>query len=89
MSWLYSWAVNFLPIPLSDIHPFYCIVSVCNLLNISLVEGKLFCNTLIVCDLFPRIIFLLVKQKVSGGQEQEQVIVAIEFTSIFVELKLL
>ena len=29
---------------------------------------------------FPRIVFSLVKQKVSGGQEQEQVFVAMEFT---------
>ena len=45
-----------------------------------------------VCDHFPRIVFSLVKQKVSGGQEQKQVFVAMEFTdqvSTFVELKLL
>ena len=45
-----------------------------------------------VCDHFPRIVFLLVKQKVSGGQEREQVFVAMEFTDqvrTFVELKLL
>ena len=38
------------------------------------------------------IVFSLVKQKVSGGQEQQQVLVAMEFTdqvSTFVELKLL
>ena len=29
---------------------------------------------------FLRIVFLLAKQKVSGGQEQEQVFVAMEFT---------
>ena len=33
-----------------------------------------------MCDHFPRIVFSLVKQKVSGGQEQEQVFVAMEFT---------
>ena len=31
-------------------------------------------------DLFPRIVFSLVKQKVSGEQEQEEVFVAMEFT---------
>ena len=31
---------------------------------------KLFCSTVTVCDQFPRIVFLLLKQKVSGGQEQ-------------------
>ena len=49
-------------------------------LNISVVGGKLFCLTGTVCDHFPRIVFSLVKQKVSGGQEQEQVFVAMEFT---------
>ena len=33
-----------------------------------------------VGDHFPRIVFLLVKQKVSGGQEQEEVFVAMEIT---------
>ena len=46
-----------------------------------------------VCDDFPRIVFSLVKQKVSGGQEHEQVLVVMEFavqvSTIFVELKLL
>ena len=40
---------------------------------------------------FPRVVFSLVKQKLSGRQEQEQVLVAMEFTdqvSTFVELKL-
>ena len=32
-----------------------------------------------VGDLFPRIVFSLVKQKVSGEQEQEEVFVAMEF----------
>ena len=53
---------------------------------------KSFCSTVTLCDHFPRIVFSLVKQKVSGGQEQEQVLVAMEFTdqvSNFVELKLL
>ena len=31
-------------------------------------------------DYFPRIVFSNVKQKVAGGQEQEQVFVAMEFT---------
>ena len=42
--------------------------------------GKLFCSTVTVGDLFPRIVFSLVKQKVSGEQEQEEVFVAMEFT---------
>ena len=33
-----------------------------------------------VGDHFPRIVFLLVKHKVSGGQEQEEVFLAMEFT---------
>ena len=68
----------------------YCVV--CDPLNISVVGGKLFCSTVTLCDHFPMIVFSLVKQKVSGGQEQEQVLVAMEFTdqvSNFVELKLL
>ena len=67
-------------------------MSECDPLNISVVRGKSFCSTVTVCDHFPRIVFSLVKQKVSGGQEQEQVLVAMEFTdqvSNFVELKLL
>ena len=40
-------------------------------------------------DHFPRIIFSLVKQKVSGEQEQEQVFVEMEVIVLFVELKLL
>ena len=58
----------------------------------SVAGGNWFCSTVTVCDHFPRIVFSLVKQKVSGGQEQEQVFVAMEFTdpvSTFVELKLL
>ena len=54
-------------------------MSVCDPSNISVVGGKSFCCTVTVCDHFPRIVFLLVKQKVSGGQEQEQVFVALEF----------
>ena len=50
----------------------------CDPLNISVVGGKSFCSSVTVCDHFPRIVFLLVKQKVSGGQEQ--VFVAMEFT---------
>ena len=45
-------------------------MSVCDPLNISVVGGK-FSSTVTVGDHFPRIVFLLVKQKVSGGQEQE------------------
>ena len=48
--------------------------------NISVVGGKWFCSTVTVGDHFPRIVFSLVKQKVSEGQEQEQVFVAMEFT---------
>ena len=45
-----------------------------------MVGGKWFCSTVPVYDQFPRIVFSLVKQKVSGGQVQEQVFVAMEFT---------
>ena len=58
-------------------------MSVCYPLNISVVGGKSFCS---------KNYYSLVKQKVSGGQEQENVLVAMEFTdqvSTFVELKLL
>ena len=55
-------------------------MSVCDPLNISVVGGKSFCSTVTVCDHFPRIVFLLVKQKVSRGQEREQVLVEMEFT---------
>ena len=55
-------------------------MSVCDPLNISVAEGKCFCNTVTVGDHFPRIVFSLVKQKVSGEQEQEQVFVEMEFT---------
>ena len=43
-------------------------------------EENGFASTVTVCDHFPRIVFLLVKQKVSGGQEQEEVFVAMKFT---------
>ena len=56
----------------------------CDPLNISVVGGKWFCSMVTVGDHFPSIVFSLVKQKVSGGQEQEQV-----FVVLFVELKLL
>ena len=49
-------------------------------LNNSVVGGKSFCSTVTVCDNFPRIVFSLVKQKVSQGQMQEQVFVAIGIT---------
>ena len=52
----------------------------CDTLNISVLGRKCFCSTVIVGDHFPRIVFSLVKQKVSGGQEQEQVFVTMEFT---------
>ena len=55
-------------------------MSVCDPLNIPVVGGKWFCSTVTVGDHFLRIVFLLVKQKVSGEQEQEQVFVAMEFT---------
>ena len=51
----------------------------CGPLNLSVAGGKWFCSTVTVGDHFPRIVFSLVKQKVSGGQEQE-VFVAMEFT---------
>ena len=53
-------------------------MSVCGLLNLSLREENGFAST--VGDHFPRIVFSLVKQKVSGGQEQEEVFVAMEFS---------
>ena len=42
----------------------------------------MFCSKVTVGDHFPRIVFSLVKQKVSGGQEQEQEqeFVTMEFT---------
>ena len=52
---------------------------VCDPLNISVAGGNWFCSTVTVGDHFPSIVFSLVKQKVSGGQEQE-VFVAMEFT---------
>ena len=55
-------------------------MSVCDPLNISGEEGKWFCSTVTVGDHFPRIVFSLVKQKVSGEQEQEQVFVEMKFT---------
>ena len=55
-------------------------MSVCDPLNIAVAEGKWFCSTVTVGDHFPRIVFSLVKQKVSGEQEQEQVFVEMEFT---------
>ena len=55
-------------------------MSVCIPLNISVAGRKLFCSMVTVGDHFPRIVFSLVKQKVSGEQEQEQVFVEMEFT---------
>ena len=52
------------------------------------MREKSFCSTVTLCDHYPRIIFACV----SGGQEQEQVLVAMKFTDQvrnFVELKLL
>ena len=46
-------------------------MSVYDLLNISVEGGKSFCSTVTVCDPFPRIVFSLVKQRVSGGQENK------------------
>ena len=54
-------------------------MSVCDPLNISVAEGKWFCSTVTVGDHFSRIVSL-VKQKVSGEQEQEEVFVEMEFT---------
>ena len=58
---------------------FFSTVSMWNPLNISVAGDKLFCNTVTVYNHFTRIVFLLVKQKVSGGQEQEQVFIAMQF----------
>ena len=55
-------------------------MSVYDLLNNSVVGGNWFHSTVTEGDHFPMIVFLLVKQNVSGGQEQEQVFVAMEFT---------
>ena len=56
-------------------------MSVCDPLKISSVlGGKWFCSTVTEGDYFSRIVFSLVKQKVSGGQELEQEFVAMEFT---------
>ena len=52
----------------------------CDPLNISVAGGISFCSTATVGDHFRRIVFSLVKQKMSGVQEQEQVFVAMEFT---------
>ena len=98
MFWLYSWFLNLLPIPLSDIHNLnvfaviiqYCVCvrsfkHICGGRKIVMQYGN-------SVQSFPRIVFSLVKLKVSGRQEQEQVLVAMEFTdqvSTFVELKLL
>ena len=48
-------------------------MSVCDRLNLSVWEENGFASTVTVGDHFPRIVFWLVKQKVSGGQEQEEV----------------
>ena len=64
-------------------------MSVCDPLNISVEGGNRF-GMVTVCDHFPKDSYFA--QKVSGGQEQEQVNVAMEFTdqvSSFFELKLL
>ena len=55
-------------------------MSVCGPLNLSVREENGFASTVTVGDHFPRIVFSLVKQKVSEGQEQEEVFVAMEFT---------
>ena len=61
-------------------------MSVCDPLNITVVGGKLFCSTVTLCDHFPRIVVSLVKQEVSGGQQQEY---SNGIHCNFVELKLL
>ena len=53
---------------------------VCDPLNLSVREENGFASTVTVGDHFPRIVFSLVKQKVSGGQDQEEVFVAMKFT---------
>ena len=52
----------------------------CGPLNLSVREENCFASTVTVGDHFPRIVFSLVNEKVSGGQEQEEVFVAMEFT---------
>ena len=55
-------------------------MSVCDPLKLFCGEGIWFCSMVTVGDHFPRIVFSLVKQIVSGEQEQEQVFVEMEFT---------
>ena len=51
----------------------------CCPLNLSVREENGFASTVTVGDHFPRIVLSLVKQKMSGGQEREEVFVAMEF----------
>ena len=95
MSWWYSWVLNFCQFPyltfVTKFEPLcglkkivfqYCVC----VRSFEQFSGgtKIVCSTVTVGDHFPRIVFSLVKQKVSGGQEQEQeqeqVFVAMEFT---------
>ena len=55
-------------------------MSVCGPLNLSVWEENGFASRVAVGNYFPWIVFSLVKQKVSGGQEQEEIFVAMEFT---------
>ena len=89
MSWWYSLVFCQFPYPtfITKFEPLYGLkktfsstVSACDPLNISVVGRKSFCSTVTVCNHFPRLVLSLVKQKMSGGQEQEQVYVAMEFT---------
>ena len=92
MCWLYSWFFNLLPIHLSDIRNLnvfaviiqYCVCvrsfeHICGGRKIVLQYGDSVRS-------FPRIVFSLVKQKVSGRQEQEQVLVAMEFIVLLLNL---
>ena len=55
-------------------------MSVCGPLNLSVQEENSYASRVTMGDYFPCIVFSLVKQKVSGGQEQEEVFVAMKFT---------
>ena len=76
ISWGLFWGCRQLPIPLSDIK----FEPLCSLKKIvfKYCVGVVSYGT--VGNHFPRIVFSLVKQKVSRVQEQEQVFVTMEFT---------
>ena len=99
MSWSYSWVVSFYQFPyltfVTKFEPLCGLKKIFFQYCVCVRSFEHFCmvsSTVTVGDHFPRIVFSLVKQKVSGEQEQEQAFVAMEFTvqvSTFVELKLL